>query len=239
MVTTTLATQAHLKIELLQNDVFRHVAFSKLYGKQWNKQTPRTATIDLKNIYSGFSKDFMAIIEMGGDGLGLFELASFPLIRLTLTMTDLMRNKQVTLSSQTDIRIEPKDSTSQVMLDKVVHKQLIRVEASDILEKANNFKSVGKLQDALVILTGLRTKLSQEKEVTHDQMLKSLQQQVDTLILMVQNDLKGIKNAFKTENYFVQQVNVFRNQATAPQFGVVFSQNKCQTRNVILAREFF
>lgn len=238
MVTTTLATKAVIKVELIPNDVFPEISFSKLYGSYWKKVTPKIANLSLKNIYSGFNKDFMFIVQVGGNGLGLNQPAQYPAIKLTLEMTDANKNKKVTIQRTVAMKVVPQSLNVPIMLDKSVHKNLIRVEAAEIIEKCNNLKSLGKLQDAIVTLNGLKNKLASEKDSNTDEVIKSLLQQVITMINMIQNDMKGVKNTFKTDNFMMQQLNIFRNQATAPQFEQVYYQNKCQTSNVVRARNF-
>lgn len=237
MITTTLATKISLTATLTSAKSFKSVTIDKLYEPQWRKQLQNEAVVKLSSIYAGMKRDFL--IDFTYSDPVRPQPAKplvFPALTLTLSYQTIGETSSRTIEKSIHSIVYPSSQVKSIKVNQLVHNNLTRVKGADILMNANDLRNVGRGKEALLKLKQLRKTIERNPGLVSDHVMGSMANKVDQITIMLENDLEGKKNKCRTENIMNQQINVFRNQATAPQFDQYMYQNRAQQRFVSQAR---
>lgn len=240
MVTTTLATNISLSVTLGPCKAFKSVTIDKLYEPQWKLVNQTNAVISMMGIYAGMKRDFLIDFTYSMQStVNVSEPTPFTAVTLYLTYTPVGTLHSSFIEKAVRSTMYPAGQESMVTVNESVRSNLIRAKGADILLNANSLRNAGRGNDALIQLQGLRKSVASNPKLASDHVMQSMAKQIDDITMMLQNDLQGKVNAHRTENVLNQQINVFRNQATAPQFNQCMYQNRAQKRFVNQARGQF
>lgn len=217
MVTTTLATKAKLKLRLLPTPYYPEIRILKTYGSYWTKDSDIEASLNLHNIYAGIKKTYLLDVEFDG-AKQLATARVTPIIaNLELEFIEISKTKSTVITKSFQVVIVPENSEPQQKNFEVL-KNIMRVRGAESMEIAENLRKAGNQKEALVVLQRFKEDLKQEQLLAEDELAKSLLAQIEQIIEMINNDINGVANAWKTENVMMQHKNLYMNEQSAPMF---------------------
>lgn len=239
IVTSIIATNAVVKIQLIPSKEFPQVTIAKLYGPSWKKINNTEAVISLKDLYAGFSKDFiMDVVFNGKGGQSVTKNTKIVALKATFQCTQLGQSTPTCLKKEVLRNVFPASSGTQVDQDVNIFTNLVRVQGAEAIEEANQLKRQGQTKVALFKLEEMKSKITGNSYLRNNQLATELAGNINQIAGMLRNDMEGRANAHKTENIMAQQMNIFMNQNSAPQFGQCYFQKRNQASMVAKARAY-
>lgn len=236
MVTTVLAKQCIININLAPSALYPEIRISNTYGTYVKQLSDTSAVISVPPIYAGMRKDYLFEIEFEATNKQLTSVQLMEVIRLKLECQEIGSSSPLKKTQFVILKALPEGSDEPVSKNLEVKKNFLRVKFADALDKVEQLKSEGNPIRALKLLKKVDKVFEKEVELKADPLMVSLKAQLDQITKMVDNDSRGKQNEYKTENFVTQQRNVYMNQQSAPQFGQDMYSSVEQTRNTTIAR---
>lgn len=238
MVTTALASKGKLTLKLLPTAFYPEIRIVKTYGPYWNKISDTQAVLSLNSIYAGFKKDFVLMVEFDATKNAIQSQVIATIATLDLEFTEIGSSTPVKLTRNLQVTILPQNSGQAIIRNPEVFKNILRVKGGQAIKDASELSSQGKGKEALAVLSEVKQELVQAVELKDDQVISSLKEQIEEIAKMISNEMAGRQNACKSQNYMMQQANMYSNQTSAPQYamGAMF-QNAKQSSNVMNLRK--
>ena len=217
MVTTTLATKAKLKLTLLPTPYYPEIRILKTYGSYWTRESDIEASLSLHNIYAGTKKTYLLIVEFDGAKQLATERVTPVIANVEIEFIEVSKTSPTKLTKSFQVVIVPENSEPQQKNYEVL-KNIMRVRGAESMEVAENLRKAGNQKEALAVLQRFKEELKAEQLLVEDELSKSLLAQIEQIIEMINNDINGIANAWKTENVMMQHKNLYMNEQSAPMF---------------------
>lgn len=236
MVTTVLAKQCTISINLAPSALYPEIRISNTYGTYVKQLSETSAVISVPPIYAGMGKDYLFEIEFEATNKQLTSVQLMEVIRLKLECQEIGTSSPLKRTQFVTLKALPVGSDKPVSKNLEVKKNFMRVKFADALDKVEQLKSRGDPIRALKLLKKIDEAFQREDELKADPLMVSLKAQLDQITKMVDNDSRGKQNEYKTENFVTQQRNVYMNQQSAPQFGQEMYSSVTQSRNTTIAR---
>ena len=236
MITTTLATKAKLRLKLVPTPYYPEIRILKTYGSYWTKESDTEATINLHAIYAGIKKNYLLDVELDGAKHLVTAATQGIIASIQIECVDISTSAVVKIVKEFQTTFVPKGSTPQVNNLEVL-KNIVRVRGGEAMDVAETFRRSGQQKQAVELLENFLIELVKEKDIQNDDVIVSLKEQVTKIIEMIKNDMNGIRNVYKTENYMMQNKNMFLNEQSAPLYNAkAMYQNSKQSSNVRMAQ---
>lgn len=234
MVTTSIASKGKITFKILPTAFFPEIRIVNTYSPYFTRVNDTTVTIDLANIYAGFKKDYVMEVELDAAKKPIEQPVQAIIAQMILEFRELGNPEVVKVEREFRIDIVPQSQAASVQTNLEVRKNFLRVLGAQTMKEAEQMRSSGKQKEAIEHLKKFKVQLASESVLAHDDLVSSLSEEMDNIIKMIENDLAGRANAFKTENFMMQQMNVYQNQCSAPIFEqkAMFA-NKKQATNMM------
>lgn len=239
MVTTALAESGMIRITLkpsASGSVIRPIESHGPHAKVVNE---KTVECEMLTIYAGLHKDFVFDVEFipggthGGEPEEIEAELYFEFNKLgaqDLTKTSKIVKFRVVDDGGVDAQSQQGQVDSSASNNNsAVTKNILRVKAATVLKTVNTLCASNQKEIALTLVTGFISELEKVPTgLTADPLVQCLNSVMTTTKDLLLGDPS--KSNFKIENYLVQQINIFSNQASAPLFdqGGIFATARQQ-----------
>lgn len=235
ITTTAVAHSGKITVNLKQSEIFPQVRVDRVYGPYMKRLSDKKVEISIPSIYVGMKKDFIMDIDFEPSSNPVSSTGStHPLANIELSY-NASGNKPGRSSFAKDfyISVVPKEMASTVMKNNNVKANVIRVRGALAIKAANQKRKDGNPQEAVTMLKFFLEEINKAVSLADNPIVCAMKAEISNIITFIQNDMLGRKNAVKSDNYIMQQMNVYGNQCTAPIFEKrgLFS-NKQQTSNM-------
>lgn len=219
-VTTALAESGAIRVTLLPSSSGSKFKVLQTHGAHIKKLEDNLVEAEMLTIYAGLHKDFMFDVEFVP---GEHSQPGQP--EIIQARIDFEFNKlgaqQLTKTSkmvQFEVVAGGEHQTHTVQVSNSVGKNVLRVKAVDILKTVKSLQEGKQKEIAITLLTGFESELSRDPQLASDPLVKSISDVIAATKHMFRESLENRQGQFKIDNYLMQQINIFGNQASAPLF---------------------
>ena len=241
-VTTCIANKTQIRLKLTPTPHYPEIRILKGYGSAIKIISDSEVEIYLHTIYAGMRKNFIFDVEFDGAGQKVDSAKSIIIGKIDIRSNEISNCQTTNLTKDIQINIshcepDPKNKNLEVL------KNLKRVRGVEAMDNAEKWRMKGKFQEAVDVLRLFLKEIEGEEEILRvDNMILSLCEQMDILIMMIENEIKGISNGFKTSYLLMQNKNQFENEQSVPTVGsrsIFQTRKQCRDRLSLLGSKKF
>lgn len=229
-ISSSLGKNLRGTLALIKTDVFPDIKFSETYGSYWKDLTAQIKTFKIHSFYSGFSKNLLALVDLGASpGLVDGVEKEVKIGELSIQIDSLNQEPKTSVIVRSlVIKVLPEDSIITIVENEEVDKQMTRVKGVKVIEQAEILKSAGEYNEALQLMDGFKDDLEKKSYANHT-LFGGMKEMIGRQRGMYENEMKGVKNRVKTKNFVTQTKNLFDNEQSAGHYGGISAnlyQNK-------------
>ena len=217
LVMTTMGTAATIKVKFAQSSDISRVVITKTYGAFCKAISEDEAEFRIHNLYAGMKKDFMIDVQLVCGNHPINENTEVKIGEITLKFNEAEGRQTHVIKKAIKVHLRnSKTNPRAPSKDYEVLKNMLRVRGAEVFEKAEEFRRSKRYNDAIVILSSFLNLVRSETLVSRDILIISLIANVEKLIRLVENEMKGIQNKERVESMLAQNKNFYMNQQSAP-----------------------
>ena len=217
-IITTVAVSARLTLRLTPSADLPVLKIKKLYGPHWRRVSDTEAVMEIGNISEGFSKEFCLEVYVDSKDSLLKEAARLELATFTLEYTD-TTGKTNSVSRKLTTLLYPKGSSVRVFTNEAAKRELLRARGADLIKKALDQHTQKRTGDAIETLRSFKAEINLSVVSQKGKLLGQMLKEFDIMVSMLYNEMHNRPNIDNTVSYMTQQINIYANQISAPQFG--------------------
>lgn len=197
--------------------------FGKNYANEFTEINDQQMKIDLNNVTKGYSKDFIFEIhfEASENPNSLPNIIEICIASSTFYASSLS-GKKYELSKDLNLKICNESEDVKIQENEEVKKHLMRVQASEIIEKAQVLFDRNDYKQGEDMLGACCDMLEDYKQ---DKILGSLQTNIKKQKQMAVNSRMGVQNQMKMSSYAKSMVQAYNCQESIPCCGDMY-QNR-------------